>query len=148
MEGDKQMNSGPRMGAARTNSATIAAMNPSLRQSPTVHHILAQATTLHNAGRLLEAEAMIRHILTFDPNQPDALNLKGSIALRNGHPEAAVGVLTQAVAVAPRAADHRINLGHALKAMGRMAEAIASYREAVRLSVRPEGFRVFRVGYR
>jgi hypothetical protein len=32
--------------------------------------------------------------------------------------------------------------------MGRMAEAIASYREAVRLSVRPEGFRVFRVGYR
>ena len=79
---------------------------------------------------------MIRHVLTFEPNHPDGLNLMGSIALRNGLAEAAIGILTRAVTVAPRATEPRINLGHALKAIGQLVEAIASYREAIRLKPR------------
>jgi Flp pilus assembly protein TadD len=85
---------------------------------------------------LREAEALGRHLLTLDPRQPDALNLLGSIALRHGQAQAAIDVLTQAIVLAPRVIEPRINLGHALKATGRHAEAIASYREAVRLKPR------------
>ncbi len=76
---------------------------------------------------------MTRHVLTFEPANPDALNLLGSIALHGGHATAAAGILTQAVQAAPQAAAPRINLGHALKATGRLTEAIQSYRAAVRL---------------
>ena len=111
-------------------------MNHGPHRQPTSHAILAQAIRLHDEGRLFEAEAMAREILTFEPNHPGALNLMGSIALRNGHAEAAIGVLTRAVELAPRATEPRINFGHALKALGRLAEAIESYRRAVRLKPR------------
>lgn len=111
-------------------------MSNTIRRSPATQQILAQATALHNAGRLPEAEAAIRHILTFEPTHPEALNLLGSIALRNGDATTAIGVLTQAVALAPRMAEARINLGHGLKAQGRLTEAIASYHAAIRLDPR------------
>jgi tetratricopeptide (TPR) repeat protein len=107
-------------------------MSPTLRQLPASRQILAQANALLSAGRLPEAEAATRRILMFEPTHPDALNLLGSIALHAGHPEAAIGVLRQAAAVAPAATEPRINLGHALKATGRLQEAIECYREAVR----------------
>jgi Flp pilus assembly protein TadD len=111
-------------------------MSQSLRRSPATQPILARATALHNAGRLPEAEAIIRHILTFEPNHPEALNLLGSIAIRNGNAQAAIDVLTRAVALAPRGTEARINLGHALKATGNVADAITHYRDAVRLKPR------------
>jgi hypothetical protein len=70
-------------------------MRQSLGRSPASFPILSQAIALHNAGNLAEAEAMVRHVLTFEPNHPDALNLPGSIALHGGHAAAAAGVLTQ-----------------------------------------------------
>ena len=111
-------------------------MSHSLQRSPASNQILAQAIALFNGGRPREAEAMVRHVLTFEPVQPDALNLLGSILLHAGQPEASIGVLTLAVEHSPRAMEPRINLGHALKATGQPTEAIESYRAAVRLKPR------------
>jgi tetratricopeptide (TPR) repeat protein len=111
-------------------------MSQPLPRSPASTPLIAQAIALHNSGRLAEAEALVRHVLTFEPAHPDAINLLGSIALRGGHPDAAVVILTRAVEVAPRAIEPRVNLGHALKALSRHAEAIEAYRGAVRLRPR------------
>jgi tetratricopeptide (TPR) repeat protein len=75
-------------------------------------------------------------LLGLEPNNSDALNLLGSIALRAGRPDLAIAPLTRAIDLAPRATAPRINLGHAFKATGQHQEAIASYREAVRLKPR------------
>ncbi len=98
--------------------------------------MLGQAAALHDAGRLAEAEVVVRQVLLHEPANADAFNILGSIALRAGQAQAAAEVLRQAVLLAPRAAAPRINLGHALKASGRKAEAIAAYQEAVRLTPR------------
>jgi Flp pilus assembly protein TadD len=111
-------------------------MSQTLRRFPASQQILGQANALFSAGRLLEAETAARRVLIREPSHPDALNLLGSIALHDGRADAAIGVLRQAAAAAPRATEPRINLGHALKAAGRLAEATLSYREAVRLRPR------------
>ena len=111
-------------------------MNQMLRSLPASRPLLAQASALLSAGRLAEAEAVIRRLLLHQPGQPDALNLLGVVALRAGQPQVATGILRQAVAAAPRSVEARINLGHALKAAGAVTEAIAAYREAVHLRPR------------
>jgi len=111
-------------------------MSQTLRRHSAADTVLNQALALHHAGRLAEAEAMTRHILAFTPGHPDALNLMGSIALHSGRAEAAIEILARAADAAPRAADPRINLGHALKKVGRLADAIEAYRAAVRLQPR------------
>jgi tetratricopeptide (TPR) repeat protein len=107
-------------------------MSQTLRRPSAANPILAQAVALHQAGRLAEAEALTRHILRFEPGHADALNLLGSITLHSGRADAAIGILVQAVDAASRAPAPRINLGHALKAVGRLADAIEAYRVAVR----------------
>jgi Flp pilus assembly protein TadD len=114
----------------------MASISHTRHPTPATRQNLAQATALHNSGNLREAEGILRHILSFEADNPEALNLLGSIALRNGHPEPAIAILTRAAALAPRMAEARINLGHALKATSRLADAIVSYREAVRLKPR------------
>jgi tetratricopeptide (TPR) repeat protein len=110
-------------------------MNQTSRPLPASYQV-AQASTLFSAGRLMEAEAITRQVLMHQPAHADALNLLGSIALRNGQPDAAAAILQQAASAAPRATGPRINLGHALKAAGRLGEAIEAYRCAVRLKPR------------
>jgi protein arginine N-methyltransferase 7 len=91
----------------------------------------------HQAGRLLQAEAIYRQILQVVPNHPEALHFLGLIAHQAGRNGAAIELISRAITVNPYDAMH-CNLGLALKAQGRLDEAIASYREA--LSIKPDHF--------
>src|SRR5262245_57562836 len=108
-------------------------MNHSFDRANAVRLILARATVLHDAGHLAEADALARDVLTFQPAHPDALNLIGSVALRGGSASVAAEILSRAAQAAPRSVPIRINLGHAMKALGRAEDAIQSYRAAVGL---------------
>jgi len=85
------------------------------------------------AGRLGDAEAVLRGILAGHRDHADALHLYGIIALGAGRPEVAVPMLQRAVTFAPE--DHAAlsNLGEACRAAGRIEEAITAFRRALRL---------------
>ncbi len=83
-----------------------------------------QALAHHQAGRLLQAEAIYRRILKAQPDDADALHLLGVVA----HPK-----ITHAIRIKPNIAEYHNNLGEALRALGQFPAATAAYQEALRL---------------
>ncbi len=104
------------------------------RQTPPID--LDLALQHHTAGRLPQAESIYQQILQTDPNQPVALHLLGVIAHQLRKNDVAVGLMTKALAIAPDYAEAHYNLVTALKYMGKLDEAVASYHKA--LAIRPE----------
>ncbi len=95
--------------------------------------ILQQATALHQAGRLAEAQSLYRQILASNPNHPDALHLLGVLAHQTGQPVPAETLIRRALTLQPQAAAYHNSLGHVLRALNRPADAEAAYRTALRL---------------
>jgi Flp pilus assembly protein TadD/SAM-dependent methyltransferase len=91
------------------------------------------AVTLHQAGRLSEAEGIYRNVLAVDPKHVDSLHLLGVIALQVGRHDVAVDLIGQAIGVNKRNADYHNNIGVALRALGRLDEAIDHFRRALKL---------------
>lgn len=102
-------------------------------QAITVQQALASALAHHRSGRLAEAEAIYRLILSQQPDQPDALQFLGVIALQTGQSEAALQLLQRAVVVAPGAAAVHAKLGDVYRKLGQLEEAIAALRRAIEL---------------
>jgi protein O-GlcNAc transferase len=92
-----------------------------------------QALAHHQAGRLLQAEAIYRQILQAQPDDADALHLLGVIAHQRGEHEDAVTRIRHAIRINPRVAEYHNNLGEALRALGQLPAATTAYQEALRL---------------
>ena len=88
----------------------------------------------YQAGRMAQAEAICRQILQIEPNQPDALNLLGTIAGRLGKSEIAIELIGKAISANPSNPVYYINLGNVLKEQGKLDEAIENYRKALSLN--------------
>jgi Flp pilus assembly protein TadD len=87
----------------------------------------------HRAGRLLQAQAAYRQILTIDPANAEAHYNLGAALRALGRPAEAEASYREALRLRPNYPEAHSNLGAALRALGRPAEAQASYREALRL---------------
>ncbi|HEX9465203.1 MAG TPA: tetratricopeptide repeat protein [Alphaproteobacteria bacterium] len=98
-----------------------------------IGEIFQQALRIHQSGRLPEAEALYRQVLAADPNNADALHLLGVVAHQVGRHDLAVDHIGRAIRLQPSVPHYRVNLGNALRALGRLAEAEASYRDALKL---------------
>ena len=96
--------------------------------------LIHQGLAHHRAGRLPQAEACYRKILSADPANATALHLLGLLAHQTGHPQSAVALFTRAIAVDDRAPELHTNLGNALHELGRLADAEASLRRAIALA--------------
>ena len=87
-------------------------------------------------GRLDAAEAALTAARSSHPDHPDVLHLLGVLALRRGDPGRAAELIATAVgraeALGQRRAEFHLNLGSALRALGRSADALVAYRQAVR----------------
>ena len=94
---------------------------------------LAEATRLHQAGELEQAEALYAAILRDTPDEPVALINGGSLALARHDVATAIARLTRATRLAPRNAIACNNLGFALLQAGRWGEALAALERAVAL---------------
>ncbi|MCP4330909.1 MAG: tetratricopeptide repeat protein [Alphaproteobacteria bacterium] len=84
----------------------------------------------HEDGKLEDAELGYRRILQQDPEQPHALHLLGLIAYQTGHPEPAIQLISQAIALQGDISDFHNNIGEAYRTLGRYDEAINHYRRA------------------
>jgi tetratricopeptide (TPR) repeat protein len=94
---------------------------------------MADVIALHSAGRLAEAEAACRSLLAADPENPETLHTLGVLSLQSGKPGVAVEMIAAAIRRNPASAPYFSNLGSALRRLGRLDDAIAAGREALRI---------------
>ena len=87
----------------------------------------------HQAGRLQDAEALYRQILTAQPRHADALHLLGVIAHQVGQHGPAADLIRQAIEIDPKNPFAHCNLGEAHRASGRFKEAVACYHRALQI---------------
>jgi tetratricopeptide (TPR) repeat protein len=107
-------------------------VDPRALQLP-VGALLNQAVALHQMRRFAEAERIYDSILKTDPNNADALNLKGVAALDKGHAAESLILLDRAAALIPNFPPVHFNKGNALSALGRVDDALDAYAHAIAL---------------
>ena len=100
---------------------------------PAVIELFQRALVDHRAGRLLQAQAAYRQILTIDPAHADTHYALGNALWALGRPAEAEASFREALQLRPDSPEAHNNLGNALYALGRPAEAEASFREALQL---------------
>ncbi|KVQ57602.1 tetratricopeptide repeat protein [Burkholderia territorii] len=93
--------------------------------------ILGAALAHHQAGRLGDAKAGYEQLLAREPAHPDALHFLGLLTCQAGQPDEGIALMRRSIDAYPSAIYHN-NLGNALRERGRLDDAIAQYREAVR----------------
>jgi protein O-GlcNAc transferase len=99
----------------------------------TVQRQLESGVSLHQAGRVREAEGVYRQILLSHPNHAGTMILLGSLCVQTGRVDAGIELLRRSIRVEPRYADGHYNLGIALLAKGQLDEAIGALLQAIRL---------------
>lgn len=105
---------------------------PKLNAS-SLQNLFIDGVTLHQSGRVAEAEAIYRQVLEAEPRHADASHLLGVAAAQRGDHEAAIGLQERAIAEKGGMAQFHGHLGVSLAALGRLEEAEAALREALRL---------------
>ena len=93
----------------------------------------AKAQAHQRAGELKEAEALYRHILSFEPTQAEVLSRLGTVRLLLGNREDCVIYLGLSLHLNPKQVDTLNNRGIALRGLRRHDEALASYDAAIKL---------------
>jgi protein O-GlcNAc transferase len=105
----------------------------SRRRNGGIARTLRAGLAYHQAGRLDRAEALYRKVLAKDPDDAEALQLLGVLAYQCGKIGPALQLIERALPALAELPDAHLNYGNALRAAGRMAEAIVSYRLAIAL---------------
>jgi tetratricopeptide (TPR) repeat protein len=85
---------------------------------------MSEAMAAHGQGRLREAEKIYARVLKAAPDNFDALNLLGTVKAQQGHIGEAHRLFNAAVKANPAAPQGWSNLGQALHALKRSAEAL------------------------
>jgi tetratricopeptide (TPR) repeat protein len=98
--------------------------------------LLERGIEHHKAGRGEEAEKVYRSVLAKVPNQPDALNLLGVLAMEAGNHDAAFDLLERAVQARPKDPVVLNNYGNALSLVRRFEDAIRHLERA--LAIKPD----------
>jgi protein O-GlcNAc transferase len=131
MEGGAATDRARRPGA-RENSAitTLPPAVSALLIGLGIAQAFRQAAIHQDQGRLDEAERLYRRILARQPDHAASLCRLGQIRMRQGRLDAAIALLRRAAGLI-NSADIQAGLGAVLAAIGRPAEAIAHYRQAL-----------------
>jgi protein O-GlcNAc transferase len=98
-----------------------------------IEPLLETATELHRAGNFAEARRVYQQVLARAPAHTLALYRSGLLELQDGHPDAALPLLEQAIAAVADEPRYQFVLGQALQALRRWDEAIDAYETALRL---------------
>jgi len=94
---------------------------------------LAEAAAHAGAGNLQAAAALLDQVLAREPRNPDALQLLGLVARRNGQQERAIELFLESLRWQPGQPHVLNNLGNALLDREHVKEAVAAYRQATEL---------------
>src|ERR1700722_13314708 len=94
------------------------------------------ADTLLKRHKYRQASEQIGQLLKLEPNNPNYRAIAASVAVGLGEHDKAIALYRDMLADMPDAPDVQLWLGHALKTVGKMPDAIAAYRGAA--SSRPD----------
>lgn len=100
----------------------------------TVEQSLQFAVAHQRDGRLKEAEAIYRNVLSRQPENAQALNLLGTVALQTGRLPLAADLIARAITLRSEVASYHSNLGEAYRRMEKDQEAIAAFGRAIELN--------------
>lgn len=103
---------------------------------------LLEAQRLREDGKIDQAAALVYRIVQAIPGHTRALRMMASLAMQTGAPDIAIGALQRALVVTPRTHELLLELGDALVAGKRAAEAVSAYKQAIAL--RPNDGAAFR----
>jgi len=87
----------------------------------------------HQAGQLQQAGELYRQILQSNPDQPDALNLLGTVYHQTGNNDWATEYIGRAIDIAPDNPYFLDNLGTVYQALTRLDDAAICYRKVIAL---------------
>jgi tetratricopeptide (TPR) repeat protein len=99
----------------------------------TIEAVFQRALSLHQAGRLAQAEESYRAVLAEQPVHADTLHLLGVLLHQTGLSDKAIVYIEGAIRLEPAAAQYHNNLGNVLRDLGRMRDAMPCYGKAIRL---------------
>lgn len=98
-------------------------------------HEISLGIEHHQAGRLVEAEAIYRQILQSDPTNHEALHWLGVIAHQMGEDEYALELIKQAIIINnTKLASYYSHLGMVYKQLKKYGDAIAAFQQAITLN--------------
>jgi tetratricopeptide (TPR) repeat protein len=95
--------------------------------TPELNTLIAEATRLHETGRLDEAARVYRAALAQTPQHPAIMHNLGAIAASQGDYKAAIGCFDAALALRPSYIAAHLHRAMAQQALGNSPEAIKSY---------------------
>jgi protein O-GlcNAc transferase len=101
------------------------------KDAPSLRETMARAVALHKAGRLKEAEALYRGVLSRQPLEAGVLNLLGLLCTQDGRLDEAIELMGRALKIIPNDPNALFNFGRALQEAGRMREALSAYDRAL-----------------
>lgn len=101
----------------------------------TVKQAMEVALQHQQAGRLQEAAAFYKQILSLRPDDADAMHMLGVVQIQLGKPGLSLDYIRHAIEINPRNPHVYTNLGEAMMRLGRPDEAINCFRQS--LSVGP-----------
>src|SRR5262245_3876505 len=96
----------------------------------TINETLREGLGHHQAGRVKQADHAYRKVLRIHPRHAGAVHLLGLIAFQAGKLELAANYLQEAIKIDRFKAQYQADLGEIYRALGRMPEAIAMYKQA------------------
>jgi len=105
-----------------------------LNQSISPAQALKQAEQHKAAGRLAEAEAILKQILAAAPNFHPAYHTLGLIAYEVGKLPLAVELIAKAISIDANVALYHRNIGEMCRRLGRLDEAVAAGKRATALA--------------
>jgi tetratricopeptide (TPR) repeat protein len=100
-----------------------------------VQQAIAQAVTLHQQGRLVEAERLYNGVLAANGDHFDALHLLGVLMHQSGRSAEALKLISKALKTGAKSADALSNYGRVLATLGRNDDALASFEKALALKL-------------
>ena len=93
-----------------------------------------RAMALHEAGRLAEAEAICRQLVSAQSGSPGPLLLLGIIRAQSGDPNGALPLIARSLGIAPDVPIGHFWHGMVLAQLGRADEALRSYRRTTEMT--------------
>lgn len=95
--------------------------------------LLAQATALHQTGKLNEAHAIYQDVLAENPQHTQAMTMLGAVYIQAGQHEQGLSFIRQSLAINPEQADAYYIGGIGLQALKNLDQALDFYNQAILL---------------
>jgi tetratricopeptide (TPR) repeat protein len=119
--------------AGKTPADAAKAAAAADRKVMSVKDAVATATRLYNAGKLREAENLLKQIVQARPQNADAHNILGVIAHREGRTEDGIRSVREAIRLNPSSANYYSNLGEMERKAGNLENAVNALRRSITL---------------